>query len=273
MKLGLTDEQRAARKGKIGGSDANTLMNGDAAAILRLWEEKTGKREPENLDDVLPVIMGQWSEPLNAYWFKRRTGRPVAETGTSRVHPVIPWMACTLDGMTTTEGGEEAIWEAKHVNQFSKMPDVTQKYMPQLHHNMAVCGVSRAVLSVFIGTMTWECDEIKLDQWYLAEIIDRERAFWEAIQADTPPPGMDPVAAPTPPEEWRTVDMTGSNEWASAAADWLENRDAARAFGKAEKAVKEMVEDDVGMAFGHGLQVKRSKNRALRISELKNGAK
>ena len=40
---GLTPEQRKAREGKIGGSDAERIMAGD---WLNLWLEKT-KRQPQ----------------------------------------------------------------------------------------------------------------------------------------------------------------------------------------------------------------------------------
>jgi predicted phage-related endonuclease len=206
---------------------------------------------------------------LNLYWFEQRTGRLVTHAGESCQHTAHSFMACTLDGMTKTEAGREAVFEAKHVNQFSKMPDVIAKYTPQLHHNMAVVGAAAAILSVFIGTMNYEWAEIERDEWYLAELIDREKEFWAAVESKTQPLGMDPVAAPVAPEEWRTEDLTGNNEWGAAAAGWLENRDAAKSFAAAEKAVKGLVPADVGLAHGHGVQCKRSKNNSLRVTEEK----
>lgn len=209
LNVGLTDEQKAARKNGLGGSDANILMAGDEAAILHLWEVKTGQAEPEDLSGVLPVMMGQWTEELNRFWFEKETGRRISCEGESRVHLEHAFMACTLDGLTDTADGTLAVFEAKHVNAFAKIEEVEQKYMPQLHHNMAVCGLDRAVLSVFVGTLTWVHTEVTLDDWYLAELIDRETAFWRAVQTNEPPPFLKPVAAPVPQSQWRTVDMTG----------------------------------------------------------------
>lgn len=258
-----------ARRGSLGGSDANILMNGDPAAILHLWQEKRGEAEPEDLSRVLPVQMGVWTEPLNVHWFELMTGRLVCNKGDVRTHPAYPFMACTLDGVTATANNEPGVFEAKHVNQFSKIDEIVQKYMPQLHHNMAVTGLSHAILSVFVGTFTHEIVEVACDDWYLAQLIDREKAFWACVQSGEPPVQMEPVAAPVPPEKMRTVEMEGSNEWASYAADWLGSRDATKKFAASEKGIKGLMEADVGHAFGHGLECKRAKNGSLRISEVK----
>lgn len=272
MKLGLTPEQLAERRKGLGGSDANILMNGDPAAILALWEEKTGRREPEDLSRVLPVQLGLYTEPFNVHWYKLTTGRPVEFIGRTQTHRTYPFMRVTLDGMTTTEDGSIAVFEAKHVNAFSKIEDVVQRYMPQLHHNMAVTEQKRSVLSVLLGTMAYEIYEVPCDDWYLAQLIDRERAFWACVTGDTPPPGMEAVRAPMAPVKFRAVDMSTSNAWASHAADWRENRDAAKAFAKAEKEIKALIEPDVGRAFGHGIECKRDKAGRLSIKEVADAA-
>lgn len=266
LNIGLTDAQKAARANSLGGSDANILMGGDEAAILNLWQVKTGQAESEDLSRVLPVVMGQFTEPLNIYWFEQETGRMVSHEGESRSHAEHSFMACTLDGLTTTADLLlPAVFEAKHVNAFSKIEEVEQRYMPQIHHNMAVCGVGHAVLSVFIGTMTWAFTEVALDEWYLAELIDRERSFWDAVQTKELPPFLKPVVAPVAASEWRTVSMQGNNAWASLAVDWLDNKTAAGKFDKAAEGLKKLVEADVGTASGHGIKITRAKNKALTI--------
>lgn len=268
LNLGLSAIEREARQQYLGGSDANILMGGDPAAILNLWRVKTGQAEPEDLSGVLPVVMGSWTEELNRYWFERQTGRVITSEGDARVHPEHQFMACTLDGLTVTGDMKPAIFEAKHVGAFSKIGDVIQKYMPQCHHSMAVMGVEHAILSVFIGTMVWECVEIARDDWYLAQLIDREKEFWRCVEAKEPPHEMPSIAAPVPPDQWRVVDMQGSNEWASYAADWLETCAAAKRFEKAAKGIKGLMDADVGEAFGHGIVCKRARNGALSIKEM-----
>jgi predicted phage-related endonuclease len=38
----------------IGGSDARTILGRDEGALLRLWQEKRGEVEPQNLDGTSP---------------------------------------------------------------------------------------------------------------------------------------------------------------------------------------------------------------------------
>lgn len=264
LDLGLTDEQRAARK--LGGSDAKTIMSGDDAAVLRLWEEKTGRREPDDLSGVLAVMMGHATEEFNRFWFEKQTGQTITREGESLAHPDHSFMTATLDGVVTETS---ALFEAKHVGGFEPLDKVIERYQPQVHHVCAVAGLERATLSIFVGNSKWEMVEIALDEWYLAELMDRERAFWAAVQSGEPPVSMPAVAAPVAQSEWRTVDMTGSNEWASLAADWLEHRDAAKTFEKAAKGIKGLIDADVGEASGHGITAKRAKNNALSIKEMK----
>jgi hypothetical protein len=194
----------------------------------------------------------------------------VIDTGKSVTHDTHAFMRATLDGLTTTDDAHAAIFEAKHVNAFSKIEDVVQRYMPQLHHNMACAGVRHAVLSVLIGTQGYDTYDVPCDDWYLAQLIDRERAFWECVATDTPPPGMEAIKAPAPPTKFRTVDMTGNNAWASNAMDWMQDRIPAKRFAKAEKEIKALIEPDVGRAFGHGIECKRDKAGRLSIKEMVN---
>ena len=148
LNLGLTPAQLEARKSSLGGSDANIIMSGKEDRILRLWQEKRGEAEPEDLSGILPVVMGQWTEGLNRYWYERQTGNLITNEGEQHKHPKHKFMACTLDGLTLINPPhrKSAIFEAKHVNQFSKIDEVAQRYMPQLHHSMMVMGLQHAVL-------------------------------------------------------------------------------------------------------------------------------
>ena len=72
------------RRAFIGGSDARTIMGDDEAALLRLWREKRGEVEPEDLSGILMVQLGTVTEDLNRRWYERNTGqvgqgRPAAD--------------------------------------------------------------------------------------------------------------------------------------------------------------------------------------------------
>jgi predicted phage-related endonuclease len=53
------------RRSFIGGSDARIIVGNDEAALLRLWREKRGEAEPEDLSGNLIVQLGAVTEELN----------------------------------------------------------------------------------------------------------------------------------------------------------------------------------------------------------------
>jgi hypothetical protein len=63
-----------SRRPLIGGSDARIIMGDDEAALLRLWREKRGEVEPEDLSANLIVQLGRATEDLNRAWYERNTG-------------------------------------------------------------------------------------------------------------------------------------------------------------------------------------------------------
>ena len=89
---------KSGRRTFIGGSDARIIMGDDEAALLRLWREKRGEVEPEDLSDNLIVQLGLATEKLNRRWYHANTGRVVTDVQQWARHPTLPWMAATLDG-------------------------------------------------------------------------------------------------------------------------------------------------------------------------------
>ena len=58
-----TESNPATRREFIGGSDARIIMGDDEAALLRLWREKRGEVEPEDLSRNLIVQLGADRRP------------------------------------------------------------------------------------------------------------------------------------------------------------------------------------------------------------------
>jgi predicted phage-related endonuclease len=52
-----------SRRFFLGGSDARVIMGNDADRLLRLWREKRGEVEPEDLSGDLIVQLGNVTEP------------------------------------------------------------------------------------------------------------------------------------------------------------------------------------------------------------------
>ena len=121
------------RRSFIGGSDARIIMGDDEAALLRLWREKRGEVEPEDLTNNLIVQLGTVTEHLNRHWYERNTGQVVTEVQRQVFHPVKRWMAATLDGMVEATG---AVFEAKFMLPWAFSEEAAaEKHMAQLQHN------------------------------------------------------------------------------------------------------------------------------------------
>ena len=255
--------QSTGRCAYIGGSDANVIVSGDAEKICRLWREKRGEAEPEDLSNSLAVMLGCWTEAFNRQWYQRLSGERVTAVGEVRTSPQHDWRRCTLDGVVESSG---AIWEAKHTSAFAKPEEVLERYMPQLQHNMAVAGAERAVLSVIFGNHKYEVIEVASDWLYQLELLEAEEEFWDCVKTGKEPVPAEPPAPPRPIGT-REVCLEGSNAWASAAFDWLTHREAAKTHASAITLIKSLIDADVGRAFGHGIEAKRSKSGAITIRE------
>src|SRR5262245_41292873 len=129
----------------VGGSDARIIMGSDEAALVRLWREKRGEVEPEDLSGNLIVQLGRATEELNRSWYERNTGRQVRDVQRRVRHSAIAWMVATLDGIVE---GTEAVFESKFMLPWSFSEEAAaEKYMPQLQHNMWVTHLRTSVLS------------------------------------------------------------------------------------------------------------------------------
>jgi predicted phage-related endonuclease len=131
------------RRSFIGGSDARVIMGGDEAMLVRLWREKRGEVEPEDLSGNLIVQLGTITEDLNRRWYERNTGHAIKDVQRQIRHPVIGWMAATLDGVVEGSG---AVFEAKFMLPWTFSEEAAaEKHMAQLQHNMWVANSKSAV--------------------------------------------------------------------------------------------------------------------------------
>jgi len=261
----LTPEQLAERRKGIGASDSRYIIEG---RWHELWLLKTARVEDDDLSDVFAVQMGHATEQLNLDWYERRVGNRVINRGAAMImSPEMPFMRCTLDGQDATD---DTIVEAKHVNGYSKIEDVAARYMPQCQHQMIVTGSHKAILSVIIGTNEPERTLIAFDEFWANEYIEKCREFWQYVIDDRAPEQGAPmdITPAIPISDMRTVDMSGSNSWATNAADWLANKDAAKLFKDSADELKKLVEADVSHAHGNGIEIKRTKV-GLTIKETK----
>ncbi|WP_439393015.1 YqaJ viral recombinase family protein [Bradyrhizobium sp. PMVTL-01] len=249
-----------ARRGFIGGSDARIIMGEDQAALVRLWQQRRGEVEPEDLSGDLVVQLGTVTEGLNRRWYEKNTGQRVEDVQRQVLHPVHRWMAATLDGRI--EDG--AVFEAKFMLPWNFSEDAAgEKHMAQLQHNMWVVTARSAVLSIITGGGKWVSITVAADPLYQHLLLTAEKKFWRCVETGEPPHlfGIEP---PRPKlEAVKTVDMSGSNAWAEFASLYRVTLPAANHHNRAKSELKALVPGDAKEAAGHGVRARRSKSGAI----------
>jgi hypothetical protein len=250
----MPSQQFKSRRSFIGGSDARIIMGTDEKALVRLWREKRGEAEPEDLSGNLLVQLGTATEELNRTWYERNTGRRITAVQRRVKHSAIPWMMATLDGIVE---GREAVFEAKFMLPWSFSEEAAaEKYMAQVQHN--IC--------------KWVEINIPMDPLYLTVLVSAEKKFWRCVQFGEVPHLIN--AEPPRPriEAIRIVDMSSSNSWAEFAAIFRSTRNAFLEHERAKSELKALIPEDAKEAIGHGVRAKRSKAGAVSFDLLETEA-
>ena len=185
-KMTITSSRnRTDRRHFIGGSDARIIMGQDEKALIRLWQEKRGEVGPEDLSTNLIVQLGLVTEDLNRQWYERNTGNAIKDVQCRVKHPVIRWMAATLDGVVEGTG---AVYEAKFMLPWSFSEEfAAEKYMAQLQHNMWVTNARMAALSIITGGGKWVEISIAADPLYQHLLLTAEKKFWRCVSVRRAP--------------------------------------------------------------------------------------
>ncbi len=236
-------------------------MGNDGDQLVRLWREKRGEIEPEDLSEDLIVQLGSVTELLNRRWYEKNTGLAVTDVQRRVFHAVHKWMAATLDGKVAETG---AVFEAKFMLPWNFSEEAAaEKPMAQLQHNMWVTASRIAVLSIITGGGKWVEMTISADPLYQHLLLTAEKKFWRCVESGETPHlfGIEP---PRPRiEAVRIANMSGSNAWAEFASLFRLTRPAALDHDRAKTELKALVPQDAKEASGHGLRAKRSKSGAI----------
>jgi predicted phage-related endonuclease len=160
-------------------------MGNDEVALLRLWREKRGEIEPEDLSGNLIVQLGVVTEALNRHWYERHTGQVITSVQRRVQHPIIRFLAATLDGMVEGTG---AVFESKFMLLWSFSEEAAaQKYIAQVQHNMWVTNARTAALSIITGGGKWVELTIPADSLYQHLLLTAEKKFWRCVELGEPP--------------------------------------------------------------------------------------
>ena len=144
------------RKKGIGGSDAATIMGlNPYKTNIDLWNEKTGRKEVEDISNKPYVKYGTEAEEYLRELFKLDYPQYEVkhEENTIIKHPKYPFLFASLDGtLIDKETGELGVLEIKTTNilqsmQKEKWKDrIPDNYFCQVLHYLNVTGYSFAIL-------------------------------------------------------------------------------------------------------------------------------
>jgi hypothetical protein len=273
----------------IGGTSAKKIWNGE---WLQVYNEIMGITPKEDLTKVFPVQLGSCTEDLNLEFQFRNQGWDITGAGRQwqhhedeplRIHGA-GYIACHPDAVLEIDGLYTVI-DAKHTYPGSFIAGETQEdrltssYYWQLTHNTQIVNAhfqTKAewmILSPIWGNILGDIIKIKVNYKHMAQLREREEAFWWHIINETPPESKE-GEAPEPVEietsELPTLDIEKlkNNNWANEAARILATEESIKENKEAKDDIKIIVNElpvMYGKVTGYGIEVRRNKKNKLSV--------
>ena len=267
----LTEHQKRAREFKTTASQAPVIMAGERDELIRLWQERIGEIEPEDLSQKWPVALGVHCEPLILDWHERKMGMELTERGSFHTHPVYRNIGATLDAYRPAT---DTVIEAKTTGQFVRLDDAVNFYTPQVIVQMRCRNAAAGALLIMHGSAEPVEIPIVPDADYEDRMWERLLGFELCVQTMQPPV---PLPALVPPSQWRSISLDDLPTWPNwaheAALDlerWRDVRPLAIEFEEITAHIKALLPDDVGRLDYAGISVRRNRRGILTIREASN---
>lgn len=199
-----------ARKSGIGASEAAAAIGQSKyKSNVELWEEKTGRRIPDDISDKPVVKYGNDAEsPLRELFALDFPQYTVAydQFGLIRNNQDCPWSFATLDG--ELDGGRHGILEIKttEIKRKEQWADwdnrIPDNYFLQVVHQFLATGYEFAVLKAQIrwrkgyvadGELCVTTRHYHMErtdeniQSAMKMLAEKEKTFWRYVETDTRP--------------------------------------------------------------------------------------
>lgn len=199
------EEWLEERKKGIGGSDAATILGlNPYKTTIQLWEEKTGRKQAEDISDKPYVIYGTKMEPIlrESFKIKHPEYEVSHEENTIIKHPTYPFLFASLDGqLVNKDTGELGILEIKTKNFHADRQKedwkerIPNNYYCQVLHYLNVTGYSFAIL---FAELTYAKDYQATKTYFIKRkdveediklLEEKEIEFWtKYVEKDIQPP-------------------------------------------------------------------------------------
>lgn len=190
----------------IGGSDASAVVGlNPYKSNIELFEEKTGRRVPEDISDKPYVRYGTVMEPLIREQFSIDYPEYTVMHHENRILRSVsyPFLQASLDGELIDQNGRRGILEIKTTNilqsmQYEKWKDrIPDNYYIQVLHYLLVTGYDFVVLRAHLRS-DWGNDRRTTVKNYFIErseveedlkmLLKEECRFWEYVESGRKPP-------------------------------------------------------------------------------------
>jgi len=198
-----TPEWHALRRQGIGGSDVSVILGLNPwKSPLALWQEKTGRSEPDTSSPSEAAKWGTTLEPIVARELATRLHALDPELIVTRspgqlVHRDRDWQRCNPDGLVRRGRKRVALIEIKTVggrgahewrgDAEDLTGEVARHALLQVVHSLIVTGLPEAYVGVLIGGQEFKWRRIERDD-ALEGIVQRaEEVFWDHVTRDEPP--------------------------------------------------------------------------------------
>lgn len=133
---------------------------------------------------------GTQLETLVRTEFTKRTGIEVSKINQILQHEDCPFMLANLDGTCQHPNYGTCVFEAKTASAYkaSEWEDkISDEYMLQIQHYMAVTGYKGTYIAVLIGGNNFKWKFIERDEEIISMLIELEKDFWEHVENELPP--------------------------------------------------------------------------------------
>jgi putative phage-type endonuclease len=186
------DAWLAERRTGVTATDAPVVL-GLTGSRYRLWAEKCGLLESEDLSDREWIEWGHRLQPVIGEAYRERTGREVTPWPiyTLARSERVPWMLCTPDFEQRDPAFGPGALETKTTGQFlagewRDGPPLI--YQVQLQHQLAVLGAEWGTLCCLIGGQKLVWFDQLLNGRFVEAMVEAEAEFWGRVQRGDPPP-------------------------------------------------------------------------------------
>lgn len=160
---------------------------------------------------------GRDMEDYVAKRWEEETGKKCRKSGFSFQSVDHPFMLANVDRLVV---GEDAGLEIKTTSEYNKdiysKGNIPPQYYAQCMHYMAVTGLSKWYIAIYIPGVDLYCYEVLRSDDEVNALIEQEKVFWNCVENDVEPPidGSDSTAQaiselhPVENDEDNIVDLT-----------------------------------------------------------------